>query len=153
MGRTWCERRIVWNRELTQFSRIDDGKVVDAIPMAEIDIVQEMNYGTLSIQSEEGSNQSNELPKPKLFNTFQIKTVPNGYNSGRSYYLRTKPDDNCPKIIQLLLDVANAARQKALALSRFKRAQKAVRIVHDSVYFQVFVCLLIFAVSQLYAAF
>ena len=117
--------------------------------MAEIDIVQEMNYETLTMKSEEEEcDQENEPSKSKTFNTFQIKTIHNGYNSGRSYYLRTKPDHQCLKIVNLLLEVVNAAKQKALALSRFKWAQKIVRGFHDSVYFQVFVCFLIFAVSS-----
>ena len=131
--RTWCIRNIAWSHDLAQFCREKDGPVVDAIPLSEVELVQEMNDDSLSLQSESKGHAENV----KNYSTFQIKTVPDGYNSGRTYYLRTMPDPAPSRIIQKLREGTNAARKRAVVMSRFKQAQKFVRQFHDSTFFQV----------------
>jgi hypothetical protein len=99
-----------------------------------------MNNDSLALQTD-------GLTEPaKNYNTFQIKTVPDGYNSGRSYYLRTKQDPASSRIIQHLCDITKTARKRAVALSRFNQAQNLVRRFHDSTIFQLAVSLLIITV-------
>jgi hypothetical protein len=141
----WNTRKVVWSHDLVQFYRQKDGAVVDAIPLSEVELVQEMNDDALSVQTE--SERKSETSKKK-YHTFQIKTVFDGYNSGRSYYLRTKPDAESSRIVPHLRDSSEAARKRAVVLSRFKQAQKAVRLFHDSIFFQIAVCLLIVTVRR-----
>jgi hypothetical protein len=76
----------------------------------------------------------------------QIKTIPDGFNSGRTYYVRFNSNVLCCDIVLELSSKANEARNKLLKLSQFQKQQEAVRIVFTSKYFQSTVAFLIFLV-------
>jgi hypothetical protein len=158
--RAWSTRKVVWSRDLIQFARISDGneEVVDAIPMSEIDMVMSMREGR-SIRTKESSMHASTTSKQLTsvsssrgddnHHILQIKTTADGYNSGRTYYLRVIEDNPklCDEIIGKLLLSSQAARKKQVALSQFKRIQCRARAIHDSFGFQSFVALLICVVS------
>ena len=82
-------------------------------------------------------------------NTFQIKTIPDGYNSGRTYYLRAQSESTCRKITAALNKLCTAARERANVKSQFEKVQLRVRSIYCSNLFQIFTALLIIMVCCL----
>jgi hypothetical protein len=82
--------------------------------------------------------------------TLQIKTVPDGLNSGRTYYLSTRngiaPEARRQAIVETLREAAEVARRRAEAKSRFERSQERAQWVQGSMAFQVFMATLIMVV-------
>jgi hypothetical protein len=82
-------------------------------------------------------------------NTLQIKTIPDGYNSGRTYYLRAQSESTCRKITSALNKLCTAARERASVKSRFEKVQLQLRGVYCSTPFQIFTAILIILVCCL----
>jgi hypothetical protein len=133
-------------------------EVMDAIPMSEIEMVMCMQdtRAIKKIQSDmseysktESVSRSKNDEHPQN-NVLQIKTLADGYNSGRIYYLRVTSDDEkiCSEIVAKLRDSSQAARKRQVVLSRFKRIQRRARAIHDSASFQSCVAILICVVSH-----
>lgn len=80
-------------------------------------------------------------------NTLQIMTIPDGYNSGRTYYIRAKSENLCRKMTLELNKLSNAAKERAVVKSRFQAAQLGTRRIYNSASFQMFTALLIIMVS------
>jgi len=81
---------------------------------------------------------------------FQIRTIPDGFNSGRIYYLQADSAELCETIVFDLLKIVKVARRRAAKASKFMRGQKLMRTVFESTIFQYLSSLLIilnFAVS------
>jgi hypothetical protein len=82
----------------------------------------------------------------------QIKTAPDGLNSGRTYYLSTRngedPERRRQAFLELLCDAVEAARRRAEAKSRFEKSQERVQWVQGSMAFQVLMAILIIVVSE-----
>ena len=160
---------------MMQFSRIGESRVVDCIPMHEILSVAEMQESsdvsntdsTLSdetkVEADEKANfgrtrRSLDSPTQRFLvrkavkgqvNTFQIKTVSDGYNSGRTYYIRAKTHATCRKITAELTKLSIAATERANVRSRYEMVKLSVRIVHNSSPFQMFTAFLIVMVRTL----
>ena len=83
----------------------------------------------------------------RLFvNALQIATVPDGYNSGRSYYLQAGSSQLKQEVSSQLQSLVYAARKKAEVQTHFGQAQASVRRVYVSKPFQYGAALLITAV-------
>ena len=80
-------------------------------------------------------------------NVLQIKTIPEGFNSGRTYALKTCSEEQLLEITVQLEKIAVAARNRAEAKSRLRKSQDSVRQAYCSLAFQCCVALLIVAVS------
>jgi hypothetical protein len=95
----------------------------------------------------------NEAPKVNAFSknektqTLQIRTISDGYNSGRTYYLRVTATDAQIDIVAILNQMSKFARKRANVKNRLDRAQTRVRKIHDSMWFQTASALLILTVS------
>jgi hypothetical protein len=94
---------------------------------------------------------NNKINIQGLPRTLQIQTIPDGYNSGRTYYLRAALSDEHAHILKTLKKTADTARKRAEVKSQFVKAQSAVRTIHDSMLFQTASGILILAVRVLYA--
>jgi hypothetical protein len=116
------------------FAHIDDDDVVDLIPLTEIKTVREMVGG-------DGEGTANDP------NEFMIETSPEGYNSGRTYYLQADSSSSCRAISSKFLHCATVALERAHARTAFEQAQQRVRKVYRASWFQNSVALLIIAVS------
>ena len=81
-------------------------------------------------------------------NIFQIETQRDGYNLGRTYYLRAPTESLCKKIVEDLQYLAQKAKKRAELKSRVLKIQRKVRIVYWSFPFQCFVGLLIMMVRD-----
>ena len=76
----------------------------------------------------------------------QIKTDPDGHNSGRTYYIRSNDSEDIGQMISRLSSLAKDARKRAENKSKFERQQLAVRRIYNSPPFQYFTAALIFGV-------
>ncbi len=85
----------------------------------------------------------------KFKNAFKIRTLIDGYNSGRTYYLKASSDEQCADIVKLLTQSAKAAKKAREAKTRFETSQEQVRDVYHSPLCQSFVAFMIVAVRTL----
>jgi hypothetical protein len=150
---TWHQRRIVLTKgiqvgtsiklnylsksfraEVIFFAHLKDDIIIDKIPMNEVELVREM--GNI-IHENKKSSDAAEL---------MIETHPDGYNSGRIYYLQAESKAMCQKIIQKLKQYCTAARERANARTAMAQAQQHVRKLYRSKPFQNIVAFLIIAV-------
>lgn len=73
------------------FAQMSDDVVVDKIPLTEIKQVQEMVNGDIGEDHESKlANQTTDL---------MVETLPEGYNSGRTYYLSAESATSCTVVI------------------------------------------------------
>ncbi len=114
---------------------MNDDIVIDQIPLAEIHRVKGMEAG----------DKETELAKDE--NELMIETHPEGYNSGRTYYLQAQSKASCQEIIKKLVQHSAAAFERAHAQSVFRQAQIRVLKVYRSIVFQRSVAVLIILVS------
>jgi hypothetical protein len=78
--------------------------------------------------------------------SFQIFTQPDGFNSGRCYYLKAESVQECEMMVETLQRMIGIAKARAEGNSRFQRSQQIARRVYDSTTFQLLSCLLIILV-------
>lgn len=97
------------------------------------------------IRRRSSANESADEPFVVL-NIFQIRTIPGGFNSGRTYYVKADSKEDCELISTELRAKAAAARRKAEGTSRFINSQNKVREIYYSAPFQVISSLLIITV-------
>jgi hypothetical protein len=119
------------------FTQVNDDIIMDQIPLAEIHQVKEMEAA------------DGHLAKVKDENELMIETHPEGYNSGRTYYLQAESKLSCQDKINKLNQYRAAAYERAHAQSAFRQAQLRVLKVYRSAIFQRLMALLIIAASSL----
>jgi hypothetical protein len=78
--------------------------------------------------------------------SFQILTKPEGYNSGRSYYLKADSTRACKELVDNLQRLVSIAKARAESITRFQRSQQIARRVYESTPFQIGSSLLIILV-------
>ncbi len=75
----------------------------------------------------------------------QIRTVENGYNSGRTYYFNTRAEDACNEWVQLLRTEADRAMlRKQAGPSLLRKLRYRLLRLYESNTFQYLVAVLIF---------
>ena len=76
----------------------------------------------------------------------QIRTIENGYNSGRTYYLKAESAEMCDDWLQILRSASSrAVLLKKAGPSRFRRLKYRIRHFYHHFVVQSFVAVLIFA--------
>lgn len=118
------------------FAAINDDVVIDKIPLAEVKVVQEMR--TAQLEGDENSKHVNEL---------MIETHPDGYNSGRTYYLQAESRVSCQEIISKLTQHASKAYERTHTNTVFTHTRRFAGKVFRTSIFQNFFAFLIVAVS------
>jgi hypothetical protein len=83
----------------------------------------------------------------RFFNGFQIETVKNGVNSGRTYHAQAETKEECNLIFTTLSKCVRVARQAVRNANRFERSQKVILRLYNSFLFQAICALLILAVQ------
>ena len=123
--------------------------MVDTIPLHEILQIEEMLEAPET--KEENKDLERELKKKGLkHQTIQLKTISNGFNNGKVYYIKAvNVDESSRIIISNLTRAAEAARRRVERKSRFQKSKEAVRKVHSSFAFQSLIALLIIMVPAL----
>ena len=96
----------------------------------------------------DAGDEENENTSRLFVNAFQVATIPDGYNSGRSYYLQAESGELKQRLISELQALAASARKRAEGKTRFRRAQDRVRKVYTDRAFQSCAAVLIVAVSR-----
>jgi hypothetical protein len=117
-------------------AQLNEDTVIDQIPLAEVQLVREMD------------NMGGEDAEAKRTNDLMIETHPDGFNSGRTYYLQADSRASCQDIVRTLSRYCTAAHERAHARSIFAQAQRQVEKVYRSAFFQGFFAVLIIAVSR-----
>jgi hypothetical protein len=105
---------------------------MDMIPLTEIKMIREMDV--------------DEDSKSKDPNAFMIETSPEGYNSGRTYYIQAESSSSCRAISSKFSQSSAIAQERANARTAFEQAQRRVGKVYSANWFQNSVALLIIAV-------
>ncbi len=82
-------------------------------------------------------------------NAIVIHTIPGGYNSGRTYYLKANSGLEFSKIMADLSAFSHAAMKRAESKSKFANLQRSVRRVYNSKLFQGFAISCIILVRML----
>jgi hypothetical protein len=84
-----------------------------------------------------------------VVDSFQISTCPDGYNSGRCYYLKADSLQSCEMLVDILLKLVSVARARAEGASKFQQSQQVARAIYDSSLFQASSSLLIVLVRTI----
>jgi predicted RNA-binding protein YlxR (DUF448 family) len=173
--RQWQLRRVVITKKGISFALMDHEDEIDFIPLAEVASIDQMcgaediednqavsrdsnnrklkqkslfgSSSAVSLNAIEENDEEEKKNTSRLFvNAFQIATVPDGYNSGRSYYLQADSSQLKQEVMTLLQELAKSARKKANETTWFRRLQLRVREVYVHWIFQTSAALLIIAV-------
>lgn len=102
--------------------------------MEEVKLVREM------------TDVDEESKKSRDANELMIETHPEGYNSGRTYYLQAESKAFCQQVVQQLNQYCKEANERANAQTAFTLAQQHSRKMYRSTIFQNIVAILIIAV-------
>ena len=144
--RKWRTRRVVYTNEVLAFADVADNHLLDQIPLGDIIGIQEM-----TVDSDPRNSQQVESTietTVDFTNAFQIRTRQDGYNGGRSYFLRMESGGDLATLIQGIVVAAESAARKARARSKFAIAQDRARNLYNSSWFQGTAAFLIIAVSS-----
>jgi hypothetical protein len=149
-------RRVVWTKTRIYLTFVSEDTVFDSIPLAEIASIQQINETTRSEASNLNSSQQQPRQSPvksadssqtRFQHALQLKTISDGFNSGRTYNLQAASDEQCRVVCESLTRLARRAREDAATISSIRRAQARVAAVYESTLFQSGVALLIIAVN------
>jgi hypothetical protein len=143
---------MVFTRKVLAFSRVNDDEVVDNIKLQEVkNISSNSARGQTKVLAPESDNSESNLntksESAKSF--FQIETSEDGYNAGRTYKIQMKNEKDFGPVVDILTQLCETARDKAVAKSKFKQSQDRVSRVFDSDSVQGFFTIMIFMVKKL----
>jgi hypothetical protein len=145
---------MVVGNDMMYFTLIENGYVVDCIPLAEIVQVKKMG--------EEGNNEAHstrphnltisgtfnhELSSEIFHRALRIDTNPEGYNSGRTYYVQISSDHEFSRLAISLAAHIKVATKRLETRTVLERSRKKVRKVFHSSIFQCTASFFILAVS------
>ncbi len=77
----------------------------------------------------------------------QITTIPDGFNFGKTYYLRAPCNNKKQEFVQKLSMAMHIAKLRAHRMSVFQKVQGAVKRVQESFAFQMTIAVFIIAVD------
>jgi hypothetical protein len=139
--RHWQSRRVVITREVIAFAYTGDSNMLDYIPLSEI-------IGIENLQQDRNQKSSSVLFEKavSVVNALQIQTAPEGYNSGRKYFLQTETESERDQLVHDLKRRVKRASKELI--SSFKRRQMYVKRIYNSNVVQSFAALLIFLVQS-----
>jgi hypothetical protein len=165
--RTWHARRVVCTKEKMYFSRMSANNLIDMIPLHEISSVSEMkdferitsssdlsnpsfnwrmSKSTKALDCENNSGAVEKGCENQSGSFLQIKTTTDGFNSGRVYYLQTRSLEQCQTIVQELTRAVERAKAKIENLPLFRSTQAKLKIIYNTMTFQIMVAFLIITV-------
>ena len=139
--RHWRTRRVVITKDMISFAFVKNEAQIDHILLSEILHVKEM--------AEAGREHCDPENTRKFSHVMQIATRPDGFNSGRIYYLSTDTKKELDDLISDLNKKVIVSRAEAEARTWFRKLQRSVRRRYESAEFQSFMALLIAAVRLL----
>jgi hypothetical protein len=156
---------MIFTRDIVAFAHMDEDTLVDAIPSSEITGIFDMSQNV--VPSRNGSARLNRKEQTvetishidvaehlgfgqmnTSTNILQIQTMVDGYNSGRTYHLRTSSQEECTSLVDALSKKSKLARKMAEARTRFEKYQQKVGLVVTSTAYQCFIAFLIAVVPS-----
>ena len=120
------------------FAHMNEDVVIDEIPLSEIKIVKGM-----VVEDDTGKVETKEME-------LMVETSPDGYNSGRTYYLQAETKESRQDIIRKISQYSASACEKANSQSALSQAQLRVLKVYRSSLFQKIAAFLIASVSEMF---
>jgi hypothetical protein len=142
VGRTWRPRRVAITIDVIAFAAVDEDTLLDAIPLSEV-----LGIESLDQKDVQQQQPKNSFEKPIDFTyAFQIRTMPDGQNAGRKYFLHADSDEQVAAFTKQLGQLSRAASDRAASRSRWAKAQRTVRAAYTSDFVQSVAALLIIGV-------
>ena len=146
---SWKAMRVVLTTIDIRIARPDENGVRDCIPLTEILEIRTSNSLpvagdiTFTPGKVQGGNE-NDPQEDKIY-LIQIETVPDGFNSGRTYYFKAQTLERAKEWISMVKTaIDNEAKSLRANMSMARRAQRRLRIIYNSIWVQSCVGLLIF---------
>ena len=141
VNRSWQKRRVVVTKEAIVFAFVGQDREIDRIPLNEIDFIKE--FSTFDSSTE----QQTSFRSRHHSKTLQIATGPDGFNSGRTYYLRTASQEHFEELLQFWTTLVHRAKSDADKRNHLQRLQKGLFWIYHSPPYQTAMALFIAAVS------
>ena len=117
---------------------------IDRIPFIGVDFVKaHFELAGMQIDSHDGASQS----LPEDYFCWQIATNSEGYNSGRTYTLRTNSKSQYDDILPLMKRLVKVSKRRAQATTFFRKCQWRVRKIYAHNMCQAIVAVIIMGVS------
>ena len=126
------------------FAAVDEDTPLDAIPLSEVMGVE--SWDQKDVQQQQPKNSFEKAID--FTHAFQIRTVPDGQNAGRKYFLRAESDEQVAALTRQLSQLSRVASDKAASRSRWAKAQRTVRAAYTSDLVQSVAALLIIGVRR-----
>jgi hypothetical protein len=151
---------VIWTKKKIYLTSVSEYTVFDSIPLVEIASIQQINETSRNGSSTPAPTPTPQQHRPSSVKSadssqtrfqyaLQLKTIPDGFNSGRTYYLQAASDEQCYDVCESLSRLARRAREDDAATSCIRLAQERVAAVYESTPFQAAVALLIITVIGL----
>lgn len=159
----WKPMSIALTSSALFFSRPGEEVLRDLIPLSEVVDVKKRHdipgedFMRATESESSGAHGSNKSMRIKRISSLmskernetlqivQIRTVENGFNSGRSYYLKVETEEGCNEWVSALrAQVDKAVMQKKAGPNVFRRLRFHLRRFYRNIVFQSAVALLIF---------
>ncbi len=94
----WQSKRLVYTKTTLYFCRAHNDEVMDMVPLDEVAKILDEDT-TVDVQSNlwtpnGGKDKESNVPAtPGASNVMRIETIPEGYNSGRTYHIQVNAPD------------------------------------------------------------
>ena len=111
---------------------------IDRVPLAGVDLVK---------QYDENASIEQATAQPHDYYYLQIATNPEGYNSGRTYHLRTQSKSMHEQVVPLLSKFSKDARRRAESSTVFRKSQIQVKKIYERTVCQAAIAIIILGVS------
>ena len=159
---SWQARRVLITPEFVSFAFVGKELEIDRIPLKEVDFVKShletpitqdrthvKAHLEIPFMQDRSHNDTHgyESQSPEYF-CLQIATNSEGYNSGRTYTLRTRSKELHDEVLSLLKKLAEKSKKRAEANTWFRKCQWQVRAVYDHNISQSIIALIIMGVSS-----
>ena len=131
----WQPRRVVITKECLLFAFVGNDEEIDRVPLNSVDFVKNFD-DTISADTQSQNNFC-----------LQVATNPQGYNSGRSYMLRSGSSSTRDDILSLLSQLSKHAKKRAKARTGFQMLQVKVKKYYEKDFCQSFIALIIMTAS------
>eukprot|EP00292_Cryptomonas_paramecium_P008747 CAMPEP_0113714766 /NCGR_PEP_ID=MMETSP0038_2-20120614/32824_1 /TAXON_ID=2898 /ORGANISM="Cryptomonas paramecium" /LENGTH=283 /DNA_ID=CAMNT_0000641829 /DNA_START=125 /DNA_END=972 /DNA_ORIENTATION=- /assembly_acc=CAM_ASM_000170 len=150
----WRRRRVMYTKEVLVFTKCgvgDESVVFDAVPFFEIESCTPINV-TESTSTEASSDHPDSksllkrracdyLPPDRILdastveamvNAIEIKTIFDGYNSGRVYYIQAECGEDCRKMAEEITEHSRRCVQRFEMRSPWNAFRDRVKAIYDS---------------------
>ena len=141
---------MVIGNDMMYFTLIENGNIVDCIPLAEIMQLKKIGEGNHEglQQITNMSSSGYDLNERSSDRILRIDTNADGYNSGRTYYLQISSEGEFSRLAISLTAYVAIASKRLETKTVLERSQKKVRNVFHSRAFQFAASFFILAVRH-----